>query len=131
MEFILTLHGSVRWLVLIVAVLAVVRFALGWLRKLDYTPLDSRLMLIYTIALDFNLLLGLILLIGLGGGFPSNRIEHAGTMFLAVLLAHTNAAWRKSDDAQRKFRNNLVVVIVSLLVIFMGVIRLRGGWMWG
>ncbi|GAB4274345.1 MAG: hypothetical protein Kow0080_22630 [Candidatus Promineifilaceae bacterium] len=128
MNFVLTLHGEVRWLVALVAVVAVVKFAIGWLGKKEYTSLDRRLMSAVTILMDINLLLGLILLFGLGGGFPMNRVEHATTMFLAVVVAHSSAAWRKSDDAQKKFRNNLIAVVVALALVFTAVIRLRGGW---
>jgi uncharacterized membrane protein YphA (DoxX/SURF4 family) len=130
MDFLLTLHGEIRWLVALIAVVAMVRFAIGWLRGAEYKGLDRGLMAAYTGFLDLNFLLGLILLFGLGGGFPAYRIEHAVTMFIAVGVAHSAAAWRKSDDAALKFRNNLIVVVVSLLVVILGVIRLRGGWLW-
>lgn len=117
MDFVLTLHSAVRWLVAGIAVLAIVRFAWGWLRQQEYASVDRGLMLAYTTALDLNLLLGFILLFGLGGGFPGERIVHGLTMLLAILIAHTNAAWRQSAAAPRKFRNNLLVVIISLALI--------------
>lgn len=76
--------------------------------------------------IDINFLLGLILLISLG--FNSRpRLEHAGTMFIAVLLAHSNAAWRKSEDSAKLFRNNLILVVVVLVLVFIGVTIIRGG----
>lgn len=128
MDFILTIHGLIRWLVAIAGLIAIIKFAYGWLSKAEYTPLDKRIMSIFTISLDINVLLGLILLFGLGGGFPMNRIEHATTMILAAVVAHLSAIWRKSPNSNTKFRNNLIVVIIALLFVFMGVMRLRGGW---
>lgn len=128
MDIILTIHGLMRWLVAIVGIIAIIKFGYGWLSKADYTPLDKRIMSIFTIFLDINVLLGLILLFGLGGGFPMNRVEHATTMILAAVVAHLSAFWRKSPNAATKFRNNLIVVIIALLFVFMGVMRLRGGW---
>jgi uncharacterized membrane protein YphA (DoxX/SURF4 family) len=128
-DFILTLHGLIRWLIALVAVIALVRFALGWLNKMPYASMDRGLMAGYTGLLDLNLLLGLILLLGLGGGFPPERVEHAVTMILAVVIAHASAAWRKADDGTKKFRNNLIVVAVSMALVVLGVIRLRGGWL--
>lgn len=128
MGFILTLHGEVRWLVAIGAVIAIVKFGLGWARNTQYTSIDRGLMAAYTGLMDVNLLLGLILLFGLGGGFPGYRLEHVVTMTLAVVVAHSAAMWRKSDDAQLKFRNNLIVVVVSMVLVLVGVLRLRGGW---
>jgi hypothetical protein len=130
MDFLLTLHGEIRWILALIAAVAIVRFAMGWLRGVEYQKMDRGLLAAYTGFLDLNFLLGLILLFGLGGGFPAQRIEHAVTMFIAVGVAHSAAAWRKSDDAPLKFRNNLIVVVVSLLVVILGVIRLRGGWLW-
>jgi hypothetical protein len=130
MDIILTIHGLIRWLVAIVGLIAIVKFAYGWLSKADYTPLDKRIMSIFNASLDINVLLGLILLFGLGGGFPMNRVEHATTMILAAIVAHLSAIWRKSDSSTVKFRNNLIVVVIALLLVFVGVIRLRGGWIY-
>ena len=129
MGFILTIHGLVRWLVAIVALVAIVRSVMGLVQKQAYTSTDRSLISAFTIVMDINLLLGLILLFGLGGGFPMLRIEHATTMILAVAVAHSTAAWRKSDNSAKKFRNNLIAVAVSLALVFVGVLRLRGGWM--
>ena len=128
MAFVLEIHGLVRWLVALIAIVAIVKFAMGWLRNMPFTSADRGIMSAYTGLMDLNLLLGLILLFGLGGGFPMHRIEHATTMILAVVVAHLSAIWKKSDDAAKKFRNYLIVVVVSIVLIVMAVIRLRGGW---
>ncbi|MCA9923823.1 MAG: hypothetical protein KC421_15705, partial [Anaerolineales bacterium] len=96
MEFILTIHGWVRWLVALVALVAIIRSIMGLVQKQSYTGTDRQLLSVFTIVMDINLLLGLILLFGLGGGFPMNRIEHATTMIIAIVVAHSTAAWRKS-----------------------------------
>jgi len=127
-QTLITIHGEIRWLVALVAVIAIVKFALGLAQKKDYTPLDRGLMSGFTGLLDLNLLLGLIIII-FGGGFNGPRIEHAGTMLVALVVAHSPAAWRRSDDAAKKFRNNLIVIVVALVLVFVGVLRLRGGWM--
>lgn len=127
MNTLILIHGTIRWLVALVAIIGIVKFALGWLQQMPYKSMDRGLMSGYVGLLDLNLLLGLIILI-FGGGFNRPRIEHTGIMLVAIVIAHSSAAWRKSDDAQKKFRNNLIVVIVSLVLIFMGVVGLRGGW---
>ena len=128
MGFILELHGWIRWLVALTAVVALVKFGLGWARKSSYTSADNGIMSAFTGLMDLNLLLGLILLFGLGGGFPMNRIEHAGTMIVAVVVAHLSAIWKKLDDSGKKFRNNFLIVLVALALVFMAVTQLRGGW---
>lgn len=127
MATLIGIHGMIRWAVALVAIVAILKFAISWLRQLPYTGMDRGLMSGFVGLLDLNFLLGLIILI-FGGGFSGPRIEHAGTMFIAIAIAHSSAAWRQSDDEQKKFRNNLIVVVVSLALIFLGVVRLRGGW---
>ena len=82
----------------------------------------------FTGLLDVNMLFGLVLLFGLAGGMPRQRIEHAATMILAIVVAHLSMIWRKSDDSSRKFRNNLIVVVVALTLVLVAVVRLRAGW---
>lgn len=129
MSFLLTLHGEIRWLVALAAVLTIVKYAAGWLGKADYQRIDRILFSITTGLFDLNLVLGLIMLVGLGGGLPANRLEHAVTMILAVVVMHSSASWRKSSSSATKFRNGLLTVLVALVLVFMGVTRLRGGWM--
>ncbi len=131
MGFVLEIHGLIRWLVALAALVAIVKFAIGWLQKKPYTAADRGIMSAYTGLMDLNLLLGLILLFGLGGGFPMYRIEHATTMIIAIVVAHLSVIWRKSDDAAKKFRNNLIVVVVSILLVVAAVFQLRGGWIFG
>ncbi len=127
MQTLISIHGELRWFVTLIAVIAIIKNSFGLIRKTPYSGMDRGLMAGFTGLLDLNLLLGLSIII-FGGGFNQPRIEHAITMFIAIIVAHSSAAWRKSDDAQKKYRNNLILVIVCLAIIFFGVLRLRGGW---
>lgn len=126
MSMLMRVHGDIRWLVAIVAAAVVIKFLIGWLGKKQYAPLDKTLLLVYTILMDINVLLGLILLF-FASGFSGTRLEHATTMVLAAIAAHMTAVWRKSTDSPTKYRNQLLMVALSLLLVVMGVIRLRGG----
>jgi hypothetical protein len=128
MATLLTIHGEIRWLVALLAVIVIVKFLIGWLGKRNYTSLDRTLLSVYTIVLDINVLLGLILLL-FGGGFSGPRLEHATTMILAAIAGHMTALWRRSTDSTIKFRNQLLLVALSVLLVLFGVIRLRGGFM--
>lgn len=125
MDIILTIHSLNRWLIVAVGVIAAVKFLAGWLGKSSYQPLDQRLMTIYTILLDIQLLLGIILLIGMG--LLGYRIEHAITMIVAIVLAHLSRLWRDKED-RVKFRNNFLAITVGLLLIVAGVFVLPQGW---
>ena len=51
MTFLLKFHGEMRWLVVLVGAIAVIKFASGWLRGADFEKLDRVLMLVFTILL--------------------------------------------------------------------------------
>lgn len=124
MDLIRTIHSELRWILVIVAAVIIVKYLVGWLGKREYQHLDRSLLVGYTSLMDVNLLLGLILLFTYGLT-ATHRIEHAVTMILAVAAAHMTAIWRKSTDSPSKFRNQLLMVILSLLLVLAGVIRLR------
>ncbi len=128
MQFLLTFHGEMRWLVALTAVVVALRSLTGWLRGASFGRADRLLMTLMTILLDVNLLLGLTLLFALPGGLLGHRLEHAVTMVLAVAAAHSWLAWRGSEDSTRKFRNNFFVAVAVLALAVVGVLRLRGTW---
>lgn len=128
MGTLMTIHGEIRWLVALAAIVVIVKFAIGWLGKREYQSVDRTLLMVFTILLDINVLLGLILLF-FGGGFNGPRLEHATTMILAAIAAHMTAMWRKSTDSPLKFRNQMLMVVLALVLVLFGVIRLRGGFM--
>ena len=125
MDIILTIHSLNRWLIVIVAAIAAIKFLVGWLRKSDYEPLDQRLMMLYTTLLDIQLLMGIILL--LSGELVRYRIEHAIPMVIAIVLAHLSRLWRDKDGPV-VFRNNFLAIVVGLLLIVAGVMVLPQGW---
>lgn len=126
MNVVLTLHSTVRWLILVIALIALVKFAMGWLQKQEFKAMDRGLMSGFTGLIDLQLLMGFILLFGLGGGFPRQRMEHAVTMIIVMIIAHLPARWRKSPDDNLKFRNNLAVIVVTLVLIVAGISVLPG-----
>ncbi len=128
MGMLMTIHGELRWLVVLAAIIVIIKFLIGWLGKREYASLDQKLLLAFTILLDINVLLGLIILF-FGGGFTGPRLEHATTMILAAIAAHMTAIWRRSTDSSLKFRNQLLMVVLAVILVIFGVIRLRDGFM--
>lgn len=129
MYALLPLHSYLRWLIVIVAITAIVKFAIGWLRGGAFKGMDRGLASGFAGLMDLQVLLGLIILIGLGGseGYPMVRIEHGVTMILAAIVGHLPARWKKAADDIR-FRNTLFCILGALLLVFVGVMRLPGGW---
>jgi hypothetical protein len=136
--FLLTLHNVTRWLVIIFALIAIVRAFSGWFTKKDWTGGDNRSGLIYTIVLDIQLLLGIILFIYPGiytqmmladpGAAMGNHlirfyaIEHTTVMLLAVILAHVGRSLSKrAPAAVAKHRRAAIWFSLSLLAILAAV----------
>ena len=128
MGMLMTIHGELRWLVVLAAIIVIIKFLIGWLGKREYASLDQKLLLAFTILLDINVLLGLIILF-FGGGFTGPRLEHATTMILAAIAAHMTAIWRRSTDSSLKFRNQLLMVVLGVILVIFCVLRLRDGFM--
>jgi uncharacterized membrane protein YphA (DoxX/SURF4 family) len=132
MEFLFVLHSHTRWLVLLVAIIAIVKFAIGWLRGGSFKGMDRGLTAAFSGLMDLQVTVGLVFLIwtsAVGVPFTPNRIEHLTTMLIAAVVAHLPAMWKKSADSIR-FRNTLFCVVGALALVFVGVMRLRGGWVW-
>ncbi len=130
MGILLMIHSILRWLIVIVAVAAIVKFAWGWLRGGAFKGMDRGLVSGFSGLVDLQVTLGIIFLVwsGLAGaGFPMFRIEHAVTMTIAAVVGHLSMRWKNAGDTLR-FRNSLFVVIGVLVIIIVGVAQLPGGW---
>jgi hypothetical protein len=132
--FVLATHNIVRWLVLIVGVIAVVMAFVGWFGKKSWGNADDKAGLAYTILLDVNLLLGLLLYIflspitkaafadfGAAMGDSMLRffaVEHIFSMVVAVIVAHVGRVLsKKATEPAKKYRAAAIWYTFSLLVI--------------
>lgn len=128
----LTIHSWVRWVVLLVAVIALVKHIAGYLNDAPYDNASRGLMSTYAGLMDLNVLLGVIQLLvfwgpysAVSGGFPLPQIEHLGTMIIATGVAHMTRSWRGLEGRPR-YRNTLLALVVSLILIFVGISMLAG-----
>lgn len=122
-------HSGLRWLVMLVAGIAIARFLFGWLTRARFQGMDRGLMSAFIGLMDLQVALGIILLLwsGLSGaGFPRYRIEHGLIMILAAFVAHFSARWRDAEDPLR-FRNFLVLTAASIVLVLFGIAMLPGG----
>jgi hypothetical protein len=129
MNILLMAHSGVRWLILLVAVLAIIKFVIGWMRGGAFNGMDRGLMAGFSGLMDLQATLGIVLLLwsGFAGvGFPGFRIVHGLIMIIAAVLAHMSAYWKNAADAIR-FRNNLFLIIGSLILVVIGIAVLPGG----
>lgn len=134
----LSLHNILRWVVLIVAILALIRMYFGgWGGRKAYSKADDRASLLFTIMLDLQVLLGIILYVflspstmGLLNGTSSMSApltryfgaEHAAMMLLAVIVAHVGRAMsKKAADARGKFRRAAIWYTIALVLLLVGI----------
>ncbi len=131
MEILLKSHAHFRWIVVLVAVVALLGFLVTWLQKKD-SKLDRTLMAIFLGCLDLQWLMGLILFIykATSGGLSRLHWEHAVTLTLALTLGHFSAKWKQSPTPIRA-RNYLFVLLGVIALIVIGVGRYPNGWPMG
>lgn len=129
MAILLEIHSVLRWVILIVGLIAIVKFLIGWVTKREFGKMDRGLSAGFSGLIDLQVLLGLLYLLidALGGaGFPLFRIEHTVTMLVAAFVAHAPAFFRKRPV--NRYAISFVAVIGSLILIYIGIARLPGGW---
>ncbi len=129
MIILLTIHSITRWLIVLVALALIARLIVGLVKKQPFDKAARSLTMAFGGLMDTQMLLGILYLLWSGFGemgFPRYRLEHTLAMVVAVIVAHLPAMWKKAEDGTRT-RNTLIAVVVSLLIIFIGVVPI-GGW---
>ena len=136
--FILTIHSLLRWVVLILAVAAVIRAFLGWFGKKEWAALDDRLGMFLSASVDLELLLGLILYIFLspftktvfqdfGAAMSTGllrywSVEHIFLMIVALVLIHAGRSTSKlAEEATSKHRRAAIFFGLALLAMLLAI----------
>jgi hypothetical protein len=139
---ILGLHNLVRWVALVLAIVATVRAFLGWFGKRQWSEGDRKTGSYFTIAMDIQLLLGLLLYFvfspitrqaltnfGAAMGVADLRffgLEHALYMFLAVVFAHLGSVLaRRATESRAKFQRAAIFFGLSLVLLLLGMPWMR------
>ena len=122
-----TIHGELRWIFAIVAIIGIVRTIYGLLRKREFSSFDSRWALVYSIFLDLQALYGILLILYLAFvELESMRATmnwigmHPVFMLAAVIVGHLGPRWKDSPDRTR-LQVQLAIYLVSLALIIVGV----------
>lgn len=134
---VLSIHNILRWVVLIVLILAFVNALLGWIQKRSWNSMDRKLGTFAGIGVDIQLLLGLLLYLvyspittssfadfGAAMAATDRRfflVEHSSLMLLAVIFVHLGSILaRKATDDQKKHRQAAIWFGLTLLVVLIG-----------
>ena len=130
----LIIHNLMRWVVVILAIYALVRIYMGVFGKREFTETDRKALSFYAIGMDVQLLLGLILYFFLSplttaalGNFgaamsDSNlrffAVEHILLMVVAVVLAHVATVMaRRGATSSAKFNRAAIWLTLSVLAV--------------
>jgi hypothetical protein len=128
-----TLHNLLRWAVLILGLIAIIRAFSGWMRKKAFTSADDRVGMLYNMLFDIQLLLGFLLyfykgwLGVLSGDFGAAMrevglrfftIEHFLLMLAAAVIAHIGrSSAKKASSDTGKHRRLAIWFGVSFLLL--------------
>lgn len=130
MDILLMLHSILRWLIVIAAFAAILKFGIGAFSGAAFKPMDRGLSSGFSGLMDLQVLLGLIYFLWSGiasSAWPGYRFEHLTVMLVAAAVSHLPARWKTASDRMR-FRNALFAVLFALFFVYVGVMRLPGGW---
>lgn len=134
---VLTVHGYLRWLVVVAAVAAVVCAFLGLLRGRPFKPGGRKFGAIYTGLLDLQLLIGICLyaispivhtaLANMAAAMKQKElrvfaVEHLTTMLIAIVLAHVGSIRSKrAPNDKEAYSRALLWYLASTVVLFYGI----------
>lgn len=117
-------HGLFRWIVLAAGVSAIYVAFSGWRGTKPPGANLFRLGLVFALAMDLELISGLLLYFGASPNLRSAFIAHGVVMFLAVLCAHIGGALtRKAPTDVMKHRGPAIAWTISLLIMLAGLLR--------
>ncbi len=132
-QIFLSLHNIIRWVVLVLGIVLVVRSFSGWFKKWEYQERDKKLTPFFAGVFDLQILLGIILFFTKGwGGVLMNApgdvmktsalrffaVEHWMMMILAAVLIHIGSAKiKKSTESLKKYKHAAIWFSLSLLLV--------------
>jgi hypothetical protein len=133
------LHSILRWVVLLVALWAIIKMAAGRSGNKAFTASDKRPALFFLITMDLQLLVGLVLYFignfgikniqaqGMGNLMKDAigrffAVEHTLGMVIAVILVHIGYAATKSNISdKKKFSKAFNLFLIALLIILISI----------
>jgi hypothetical protein len=130
MSFVFQLHAVWRWVLLVAAIVVVIKALIGWIGRRPFTKLDDQLGLAFTVIVDIQVTLGLILWLfgptglrnlSLAMGNSALRfivLEHPILMLIALAFAHIGRARsKKAADDTTKHQISFIFYLLSFIFI--------------
>ena len=124
-------HSGWRNIVILVAIIALLKFIFGWIAKSQWSRIDQALLVSYPVVLTIQWLLGIVLwLMAMSTWFAGRNVtfgEHILTMTLALIPAHMALARvRRAPDDVSKYKAATIMFLISALLVGLGVARITG-----
>lgn len=132
-DILLTIHSYLRWIILALSVLVILRAAMGLINKSEFGNLDSKAGLFFMMSCDIQLLVGLLLYawaspittaafadFGAAMKNPETRywaVEHIFAMVLAWILVHIGKARSKNGTDAKKHKSALIFYGLAILIV--------------
>jgi hypothetical protein len=137
-SIVLSAHSWLRWAVVLLGLFAVIRAIAGWQNRTPWTPGDERMGLLLMIALDVQVLLGLLLYFvyspytalameDFGNAMRSSdlrfwAVEHGFGALVGLALLHIGRARvKKTTDSLRKHRTTAIFFSLALIAILVAI----------
>lgn len=131
-------HNLFRWLVLIVAVIAIEFAFAGWLKKRGWRKSDNVLGMLLTIFVDIQLVIGMVLYLFVSpltkaafanfGAAMKNAdlrfyaVEHILLMIIALVVIHIGRyKSKKASDTVQKHKAAAIFYTIGLILILAGI----------
>jgi uncharacterized membrane protein YozB (DUF420 family) len=135
---ILAIHNVLRWVVVLLGVIALIRAYVGFLGNRQWSDSDRKIGVFFASAIDMQLLIGLILYFFLSditrtiftdfsgamanGGVRFFVLEHALYMVLALVFVHLGSILpRKVEQSKAKFARAAIWFTLTFLVLMLGI----------
>jgi hypothetical protein len=136
----LLLHSLVRYFVLIMLVILIVKSLMGWMNKSEFTSVDNKISLFTLIATHTQFLLGLILyffvspFVKFGPDTMSDKsirywtVEHIAMMMIAVaLITAARNTMKKLPDGPSKHKRLFIFNLIAVIVVIVGIYTTHRG----
>ncbi len=130
-NFLLHFHSGLRWLILVVAIIAIVKSLTGLVRRSEYKKMDKMMAVSFVGMMHLQLVTGLVLyffyspFITYDMNDQTSRfwsVEHITLMLFAVIVAQIGRSLgKKTQNVRAKFRFQSIFFLVSFLLMLWGI----------
>jgi uncharacterized membrane protein len=132
-DFLLTSHSYLRYVVLILLLIVILKSLMGWLGKKRFEGIDNKLALFLLISAHIQLLLGLGLYfvspwVRFASGMMKDKtlrywgVEHIAMMIIAiVLITAAKSSLKRLTTDESKFKRLFLFNTIALIIIIVAI----------